>query len=143
VAASTENPMTLGRQVGFAIVLTLVASKKLEARPPFSNALPSLPTSPYFNLFNNTRSTSPYQTLVRPQLENEARFRDNQHQLDRLDRQQFQLQQLTRLPPPTLRGPQPKRGISQSIRATGHETRFLDNRRFSDHKQYFTVPRIR
>jgi hypothetical protein len=135
--------MILRRQVGLAIVLTLVASKTLVAVPPFSNSAPSSTSSPYFNLFNNTRSSSPYQSLVRPQIENEKRFRDTQLDLNRVERQQIQLKQLTRRPPPALLGPLPKRGISQSIRATGHETRFLDNRRFSDHKQYFTAPRIR
>jgi hypothetical protein len=135
--------MTLKRQVGLAIALTLVASNALAVGPPFSNALPSTPTSPYNILYSTNRSTSPYQTLVRPAIEIERRFRDNQLDLDRLERQQNQLRQLTRLPPPSLIGPQPKRGISRNIRATGHQTRFLDDRRFSDYKQYFTVPRIR
>lgn len=135
--------MTHWHRSTLALALILLFGNLAVAGQPFATASPSVPSSPYFNLFNGTNSPSPYQTLVRPQLESDKNFRENQLDLDRLERNHLTLRKFSRLPPPNLVGPQPRRGVSQNIRATGHETRFLDGRRFSDHKQYFPQPRLR
>jgi hypothetical protein len=112
----------------------------LQAAKPFENIQTPSRFSPYSILFNNTRSASPYQTLVRPLIENEKRFNESQLQLDQLARQQAIR---PRLPPPRLTLAAPKRGVSQTMRITGHETRFQDGRRFSDHLHYFPQRAVR
>jgi hypothetical protein len=127
-----------------AVAFVLVSDKVVLAVLPFTYAQPQVTSSPYFNLFSNSRANTPYQTLVRPQLETDQRFRDDQLRLEKIDRQQQIDRRLLHQSAPLLTAPRPMRGISQSIRATGHQTRFLDNRRFSDHRQYFPPPqRIR
>jgi hypothetical protein len=126
-----------------AFVVVLAGAEVLWAAPPFQNVQIPQRTSPYLNLLNQSQQATPYHTLVRPQLENLKRFKQGQLDLDRLERVNRLSAQLIRLPPPMLTPPRPQRGISQSMRATGHQTRFLDNRRFSDVKQFFPPPVIR
>lgn len=122
----------------FGLALLILNGSSLAAKP-FENMVPAPRRgNAYLNLLNNQRSTSPYQTMVRPLLENYQRFVDNQAQIDRLSYQQQAL--LRKLPPPGLTSPTPRRGISQNIRATGHQTRFLDGRRFQDQRHFFPQP---
>jgi hypothetical protein len=102
--------------VGIISALPSVASAQGGALP-FSNVVPNRPTvSPYLNLLNPTGSgTSNYFTTVRPQIQ--AR--------EELIRQQAQISQIQRQVQRGQPGGVPVRG-SQEIRATGHETTFMN-----------------
>jgi hypothetical protein len=126
-----------------AIAVVLASGNVMLAVQPFANTQPQPKATPYLNLLNSNRATSPYQTLVRPQLETLRRFRDSQLDLDRVERVIRLRVELSQKPPPVLAEPKRQRGIAMSIRPTGHETRFLDNRRFTDLKQYFPPPALR
>ncbi len=84
---------------------------------PFSNAIPNRPAvSPYLNLLQpNAPGVSNYQLLVRPQLQ----------QREELIKQQAQIRQIQRQVERGQPGGVPIRG-SQEIRATGHETAFMN-----------------
>jgi hypothetical protein len=95
----------------------LVARAAKAEQLPFSNVGPSRPAvSPYLNLLTpNAPGVSNYHTLVRPQ------FQQREEQL----RQQAQIRQIQRQVERGQPGGVPIRG-SQEIRATGHETAFMN-----------------
>jgi hypothetical protein len=95
----------------------LIAASAQAEQLPFSNVGPLRPTvSPYLNLLTpNAPGVSNYHTLVRPQ------FQQREEQL----RQQAQIRQIQRQVERGQPGGVPIRG-SQEIRATGHETGFMN-----------------
>jgi hypothetical protein len=100
--------------------LAAVAIVSVDARGeqlPFSNVGPLRPAvSPYLSLLTpNAPGVSNYHTLVRPQ------FQQREEQL----RQQAQIRQIQRQVERGQPGGVPIRG-SQEIRATGHETAFMN-----------------
>jgi hypothetical protein len=106
----------------FARLCTLTAvaliSQAVQAEQlPFSNSIPSRPAvSPYLNLLQpNSTGVSNYFNYVRPQIQ----------QRQELIRQQAQIHQIQRQVERGQAGGVPVRG-SQEIRATGHETAFMN-----------------
>ena len=100
--------------LGIVALFALVAEAE---QLPFSNAIPDRPAvSPYLNLLQpNAPGVSNYHTLVRPQFQ----------QREELIRQQAQIRQIQRQVERGQPGGVPIRG-SQEIRATGHETAFMN-----------------
>ena len=101
-----------------AAAVILAISSPVWAQQPFSNIYQSPTVSPYLNLTNrNSSGVSNYQTLVRPLLDQQQQDIKQQQQIQRLSQQQQALAQggLTR----------PARGISTTIRGTGHVAGFM------------------
>jgi len=89
------------------------------AQQPFANVQQSPTTSPYLNLLQRQNSGTPtYQSLVKPQLQQQQDNARQQQQIQHLARQQSKLAAggLTQAP----------RGISTDIRQTGHLTANMD-----------------
>ena len=102
-----------------AIAALLALSSAANAQQPFANVQQSPTTSPYLNLLNRQNGGQPtYQSLVKPQLQQQQDFAKQQQQIQHLARQQNKLTSggLT----------QAARGISTDIRQTGHLTANMD-----------------
>jgi hypothetical protein len=90
------------------------------AQQPFSNIQQSPTVSPYLNLMNRSNVGLPtYQTLVKPQIDQQEQNFQQQQQISRLQQHQKSLVANQE------RGLS-QRGISNEIRGTGHVTVFMD-----------------
>ena len=90
------------------------------AQQPFSNIQQSPTVSPYLNLMNRSNVGLPtYQTLVKPQIDQQEQNFQQQQQISRLQQHQKSLVANQE------RG-MAQRGISNEIRGTGHVTVFMD-----------------
>jgi hypothetical protein len=98
-------------------VAALLSNSARAEQLPFSNSIPTRPAvSPYLSLLTpNAPGVSNYHTLVRPQFQ----------QREEMIRQQAQIRQIQRQVERGQPGGVPIRG-SQEIRATGHETGYMN-----------------
>lgn len=88
---------------------------------PFKNIQQRPTVSPYLNLVrDDSGAAANYQTLVRPQMEQLEINRQQELQINRLDRQFQDFRQESAFP---------QQG-SEDIRATGHATRFMNRSHF-------------
>ncbi|HTQ39628.1 MAG TPA: hypothetical protein VMJ32_11400 [Pirellulales bacterium] len=103
---------------GFCVfaLTVLTLSNAAQAQQPFSNVQSSPTVSPYLNLTNRGNGgLANYQTLVQPFLQQQQTNIQQQQQIQGLQKQQQA----------TLTGPE-SRGISNTIRGTGHVTAYMD-----------------
>ena len=100
----------------FGAVILLASS--VHAQQPFQNIQQAPTVSPYLNLsLNNGRGNTNYQSLVRPQIEQQQTNQQTERQIQHLSNQQRAL---------TLGGlTQPARGVAANIRGTGHIAGFM------------------
>lgn len=97
-----------------------VAVSSASAQQPFSNIYQSPTVSPYLSLLNRNSTGLPtYQTLVRPQIEQQQQDINTRLQLSKLQKGQKSLISNEQ------RG-LAQRGVSNEIRGTGHVTTFMD-----------------
>ena len=114
-----------------AMVATLAATSVAHAQQPFSNIQQSPTVSPYLNLTARQGTGLPaYQTLVRPQIEQNQENVRQQQQISHLQRQTSALAGggLTGQP----------RGVSREIRGTGHVAGFMITGNFYPQAQIST-----
>jgi len=117
---STMKSLRAGFVAAAAALIALASASRSEAQQPFSNIYQQPTVSPYLNLLNRSNAGLPsYQTLVRPQIEQQQ-----QDIKQRLDIQKLQRGQKSLIANQE-RG-LAQRGISNEIRGTGHVTVFMD-----------------
>ena len=103
-----------------ATAAVLFGACAARAQQPFSNIQQSPTVSPYLNLMNRSSVGLPtYQTLVKPQIDQQEQNIQQQQQISRLQQHQKSLVANQE------RG-MAQRGISNEIRGTGHVTVFMD-----------------
>jgi hypothetical protein len=103
-----------------ALAVSLCLSNFAAAQQPFANVQQAPTTSPYLNLLQRGNTGLPaYQSLVKPQLQQQQDFAKQQQQIQHLARQQNKLTSGGGLT-------QAARGVSTDIRQTGHITTNMD-----------------
>ena len=111
--------MSTSKKLLGTLVILALSSGVAQAEQPFANVQQSPTTSPYLNLLNRQGTGLPtYQSLVKPQIQQQQENARQQQQIQHLARQQSKLAGggLT----------QATRGISTEIRQTGHVTASMD-----------------
>jgi hypothetical protein len=112
--------MRIVRILAVAASAVLFGACAAHAQQPFSNIQQSPTVSPYLNLLNRSNVGLPtYQTLVRPQIDQQEQSLQQQQQINQLKQHQKSLVANQE------RG-LAQRGISNEIRGTGHVTVFMD-----------------
>jgi hypothetical protein len=115
------NGVTLRATWLSVVVLASLAATALADRPkrPFESAASSPRVSPYMNLVNNQQGgATNYQSLVRPQIEQQSVNRSQRSAINQLQRQAA----------PTRSSSSPQG--NQRLRGTGHSTVFNDASRY-------------
>jgi hypothetical protein len=112
-----------------ALAVLLSLSGFAKAQQPFANVQQSPTTSPYLNLLQRGNNGLPtYQSLVKPQIQQQQDFQKQQAQIQHLNRQTSKLASGGGLTAAS-------RGISTDIRQTGHITANMDYLHYYAHPQ--------
>jgi len=117
-------------QLFLASAALLLLSNIATAQQPFANTQTSPTTSPYLNLLNRQGGTGQptYQSLVKPQLQQQQDFAKQQQQIQGLAHQQSKLANGGGLT-------QAARGVATDIRQTGHVTANMDYLHYYNRQQ--------